>query len=135
MKWRAWIGWRHCTVLEGGIDIMILCEWGPLELCIPQEQNQPWAWTGLGLPWGSDGKESACSAGDLGVYRSLSVYHLWVQKIPWRPEWLLTAIFLPGEFHGQRNLAGYSPWSHEELGTTQRLTLSLLFTLNQFQED
>ena len=24
-------------------------------------------------------------------------------------------IFLPGESHGQRSLAGYSPWGHREL--------------------
>ena len=34
----------------------------------------------------------------------------WVGKIPWRREWLPTLVFLPGEFHGQRSLAGYSPW-------------------------
>ena len=33
----------------------------------------------------------------------------WVGKIPWRREWQLTAVFLPGEFRGQRSLAGYSP--------------------------
>ena len=26
-----------------------------------------------------------------------------------------TRVFLPGEFHGQTNLAGYSPWGHKEL--------------------
>ena len=31
---------------------------------------------------------------------------------------------LPGEFHGQRSLAGYSPWDRKELDT-ERLTLSL----------
>ena len=30
-------------------------------------------------------------------------------KDPWRREWQPTPIFLPGEFHGQRSLAGYSP--------------------------
>ena len=34
----------------------------------------------------------------------------WVRKIPWRREWLPTPVFLPGEFHEQRNLVGYSPW-------------------------
>ena len=34
----------------------------------------------------------------------------WVGKIPWRRAWQPTPIFLPGEFHGQRSLAGYSPW-------------------------
>jgi len=33
----------------------------------------------------------------------------WVGKIPWRREWQPTPIFLPREFHGQRNLVGYSP--------------------------
>ena len=33
-----------------------------------------------------------------------------VEKIPWRRKWLPTPVFLPGEFHGQRSLAGYSPW-------------------------
>ena len=32
----------------------------------------------------------------------------WVRKIPWRREWLPIPVFLPGEFHGQRSLAGYS---------------------------
>ena len=35
------------------------------------------------------------------------VFHLWVRKIPWRREWLSTPAFLPGEFHGQRKLAGH----------------------------
>ena len=32
---------------------------------------------------------------------------------------------LPGEFHGQWSLTGYSPWDHKESDTTERLTLSL----------
>ena len=32
----------------------------------------------------------------------------------WRREWQLTPVFLPGEFYGQRSLAGYSPWGHKE---------------------
>ena len=37
------------------------------------------------------------------------------------------AIFLPGEFHGQRSPVGYSPWGCRELDMTKQLTLSLLF--------
>ena len=51
-------------------------------------------------------------------------------KIPWRREWLPTPVFLPGEFHGQRNLVGYSPWDRKESGTSEGLTLSL-FTVIQ----
>ena len=34
-----------------------------------------------------------------------------IRKIPWRREWQSTPVFLPGEFHGQRSLAGYSLWA------------------------
>ena len=30
-------------------------------------------------------------------------------------------VFLPGEFHGQRSLAGYSPWDHKELDITEQI--------------
>ena len=38
----------------------------------------------------------------------------WVGKIPWRREWQPITVFLPGEFHGERSLAGYSPWGCQE---------------------
>ena len=47
----------------------------------------------------------------------------WVGKIPWRREWLPTPVFLPGEFHGQRTLVGCSLWGHNELNTTEQLSL------------
>ena len=37
-----------------------------------------------------------------------------VGKIPSRRAWQPTPVFLPGESHGQRSLAGYSPRSHKE---------------------
>ena len=37
------------------------------------------------------------------------------------PKWQPTPVFLPGEFHGQRSLVGYSPWDRTELDTTERL--------------
>ena len=37
-----------------------------------------------------------------------------------RREWLPTPVFFPGEFQGQRSLAGYSPWGHKETDTTER---------------
>ena len=36
-----------------------------------------------------------------------------VRKIPWRRKWQPTPIFLPGESHRQRSLAGYSLWGHK----------------------
>ena len=34
-------------------------------------------------------------------------------------ERLPTPVFLPGEFHGQRSLAGYNPWDLKELDMTE----------------
>ena len=36
--------------------------------------------------------------------------------------WQPTAVFLPGEFHGQRNLVSYSPRGHKESDMTELLT-------------
>ena len=37
----------------------------------------------------------------------------WIWKIPWRNAWQPTLVFLPGESHRQRNLAGYSLWGRK----------------------
>ena len=37
-------------------------------------------------------------------------FNPWVKKIPWRRAWQPTPVILPREFHGQKSLAGYSPW-------------------------
>ena len=41
--------------------------------------------------------------------------------IKWRRKCQLSSVLLGGEFHGQRNQAGYSPWDHKESDTTVRL--------------
>ena len=61
----------------------------------------------MGLPGGSDAKESACNVGDLGLIPGLG-------RFPWRRGWQPTPVFLPGESHGQRSLAGYRPWGRKE---------------------
>ena len=42
-------------------------------------------------------------------------------RFPWSRKWQLTPVFFPGEFHGQRSLAGYSPWDCKESDMTQWL--------------
>ena len=37
-----------------------------------------------------------------------------------------TPLFLPGRFHGHRSLAGYSPWGHKELDTTELSSISYI---------
>ena len=51
------------------------------------------------------------------------MFNPWFGRIPWRREWLPTLVYWPGEFHGQRSLAGYSPWGHKKLDPTERLSL------------
>ena len=64
----------------------------------------------LGFPGDSNGKESACNAGDLGLIPGLGRSPGGGQPTP---------LFLPGEFYGQRSLAGDSTRGHRELDMTE----------------
>ena len=64
------------------------------------------------FPGGSDGKESACNVGDLGLVSGLG-------KILWRKKWQPTPVFLPGEFHRQRSLSCFSPLGCKDLNMTE----------------
>ena len=57
-----------------------------------------------GLPWWLRVKNPLTNAGDMGLIDS------WAGKIPWRKKWQTTPGVLPGEFHGQKTLVGYSSW-------------------------
>ena len=63
----------------------------------------------LRLHWWFSGEESACQCRRRGLDPR-------VGKIPWRRKWQPTPVFLPGETHGQRSLAGYSPQGCERVG-------------------
>ena len=52
-------------------------------------------------------------------------FDTWVRKKRWRREWQPTPVFLPRKPHGQRSLAGNSPWSRRELNMTEQRTLPL----------
>ena len=70
----------------------------------------------VGFPkWGS-GKETACQC------RRHSL-NPWVRKSPWSRKQHPTPEFLPGKFHGQRSLEGYSPWVHKESDMTEWLSM------------
>ena len=64
-------------------------------------------------------KESACQ------YRSHQRcgFDPWIRKLPWRRAWQPTPVFLPGESHGQRSLADYSPWGHKGSDKTEQLSM------------
>ena len=46
-------------------------------------------------------------------------FNPWMGKIPSRRGELLTQVFLPGEFHRQRRLVGYTPWGRRESDTME----------------
>ena len=78
----------------------------------------------LGFPGGSDGKESAGNARNLGstpgLGRSLGGGHGNLLQYsclenPHRHRGLENP-------HGQRSLVGYSPWDHEESGITEQIS-------------
>ena len=58
----------------------------------------------LGFPGGASGKEPACHC----RRHKRHGFSPWIGKVPWRREWQPTPVFLPGESHRWRSLAGYS---------------------------
>ena len=64
----------------------------------------------MGFPGSASGKESACQCRRHG-------FNPLVRKILWRRAWQPTLVFVPGESHGQKSLAGYSPWGSKESDT------------------
>ena len=66
------------------------------------------------LPGGASDKEPACQIRKHKRCR----FSPWVGKIPQRRSWQPTPVFLPGEFHRQRSLVGYSPLGCKASGMT-----------------
>ena len=69
----------------------------------------------LGFLGGSDGKEPACIVGDLGSIPGLGIYPAGGHGNSLQYSRLENP-------HGQSSLLGYSPWSHKESETTERLS-------------
>ena len=68
----------------------------------------------LDFPGGSDGKESACNVGDLGLIPGLGRTPGGRHGNPLQYSCLENP-------HGQRSLVGYSPWGNKELDMTDQL--------------
>ena len=56
-------------------------------------------------------------------------------KMPWRRAWTPTPVFLPGESHGQRSLAGYSPRGCTELDVTEQTHAGTALVLRTHREN
>ena len=73
------------------------------------------SWTRwIGLLWWLTGKEASCQCRRHRRRR----FDPWVRKIPWSRKWQSTPVFLPGKFHGQRSLVGYTVHAVTERDTT-----------------
>ena len=117
---RRW-GWPACTQEPSVPSLHLLCKSklspntkrfemrvharGPIKVVnCSQLFNLGWEW---GFPGGASGNEpkspsaSAAEVGDAGSVLA--------GKIPWRRRRQPAPVFLPGESHGQRSLAGHSP--------------------------
>ena len=89
-----------------------------------------WAFSGLGsLPWSFSGCHSSLPSGRRWLSGKESTSQCrrhklnpWWRKIPWGRKWQPTTIFLPGKFHGQSSLVGYSPQGCKESDTTEQPT-------------
>ena len=66
-----------------------------------------------GFPCSSVGKKKSVCNAEIHLQCRRPGFNSWVRKIPWRRKWQPTPVFLPGKSHGQRSLAGYSPWGHK----------------------
>ena len=71
-----------------------------------------------GFPGGSDGKEFACNAGDLGLIP-------WLGRSPGGGHDQPLQYSCLEHPHGQRSLTGYSPWGRKELDMTVQLSTAL----------
>ena len=71
----------------------------------------------LGFPGGSDGKESACNVGGLGSIPGLG-------RSPGRGQGDALQYSCLEDLHGQRSLAGCSPWGLTDSDTTEQLSAS-----------
>ena len=75
------------------------------------------------IPWTEEpGRLQSVESLRVGHDRAISLGFFTVMH--WRRKWQPTPVFLPGKSHGQRSLAGYSPWGPKELDMTEGLTLT-----------
>ena len=86
------------------------------------EHRQAYDLPANGLPRWHNRKESACQCRRC---KRCGFDH-WVGMIPWRREWQPPPLCLPGKFHGQKSLVGYSPGGCKESDMTEVTEHTLL---------
>ena len=101
------------------------CSWTVVRRSSDWEQYPLWLliYMSWGFPAGSviknSDKESVCQCRRWRKCR----FDPWARRIPWRRKWQPAPVFLPGKYHGQSSLAGYSLWSRKEFNMTKQLSM------------
>ena len=117
------VGWHHrlngygfgwTPGFDGRGGLACCSSWGCKESDTTERLNWTELKAGQGFPGGTNGKESTCQCRRC---KRLG-FHPWVGKTPWSRKRQPIPVFLPGESHGQRSLAGYGPWCLKDLDTT-----------------
>ena len=112
MVW--WVEYSRGLCLELAFYVVMLSEKSKMLGCV-QDATFVKSKETSGLPrWRSD-QETAYQCRRHG-------FDSWIRKISWRSKWRPIPGFLPGKSHGQRSLAGCSPWGRKELDTTQEVS-------------
>ena len=104
LKWARIPHWALLSVMTLALDGVVVYEVLKKLLVFRQTNNVSC------FPGGSDGKESACKAEDLGSIIGLG-------RSPGGRAWQLTPVFLPEE--SQRTEELNSPWGHKESDMTE----------------
>ena len=95
--------------LECGISAPLESWTGGFNSEAPQKAGIAYMYQLLGLPCWLSGKEPTCQTRTHG-------FNTWVGKTFWRKKQPPTSVPLCGKSHGQRSLAGYSPWGCKRVG-------------------
>ena len=88
----------------------------------PVHRQDTFFWFSLSLAaGGASGKEPTCKC----RWCRRHGFDPWVGKVSWWRAWQPTSVFLLGESHGQRSLAGHSPWGCQELKKPEQLNCTI----------
>ena len=119
--WGLWVGHDWATSLSFFTFLHWRSKWQPTPVFSPGESQRRGCLVGCRL-WGHTESDTTEVTQQQQQQQCMKPgFDPWVRKIPWRRVWQLTTIFLPGESHGQRSLAGYGPWGPKEWDMTERL--------------
>ena len=129
----SWISEQDYSI--SGVVLMVIATWTFISVRISWGADHPCRFpshqeiwgatpesaflvTRTGFPGGTSGRESTCQCRRCKSHG----FNPWVRKIFWGRLWRSTPVFVPVKSHGQRKLAGYSPWGHKVQDTTERLS-------------